>query len=83
MKYNVAEVQVKIIIPIKILKNGKFKYKCPICDKVMVSWGGGGIDTHIKVDHFNLVYSCPRCTKECKSLDGMHYHMKYCKMDKS
>ena len=41
MKYNVAEVQVKKIIPIKILENGKFKHKCPMCDKVMISWGGG------------------------------------------
>ena len=40
-KYNVAEVQVKKIIPIKILENGKFKHKCPMCDKVMISWGGG------------------------------------------
>ena len=41
-KYNVAAVQVKKVIPIKILENGKFKHKCPMCDKVMVSWGGGG-----------------------------------------
>ena len=40
-KYNVAEVQVKKVIPIKILENGKFKHKCPMCDKVMVSCGGG------------------------------------------
>ena len=40
MKYNVAEVQVKNIIPLKILENGKFKHKCPMCDKVMISWGG-------------------------------------------
>ena len=39
-KYNVAEVQVKKIIPIKILENGKFKHKCPLCDKVMISWWG-------------------------------------------
>ena len=52
MKYNVAEVQVKNIIPIKILENGKFKHKCPMCDKVMISWRGG-IDSHIKVVHFN------------------------------
>ena len=38
-KYNVAEVQVKKIIPIKILENGKLKHKCLMCDKV-VSWGG-------------------------------------------
>ena len=38
-KYNIAEVQVKKVIPIKILENGKFKYKCPMCDKVVVSWG--------------------------------------------
>ena len=30
MKYNVAEVQVKKIIPIKILENKKFKHKCPV-----------------------------------------------------
>ena len=41
-KYNVAEVQVKNIIPINILENGKFKHKCPMCDKVMISWGGRG-----------------------------------------
>ena len=41
MKYNVAEVQVKKIIPIKILENGKFKHKCPMCDKVMISLVGG------------------------------------------
>ena len=39
MKYNVAEVPIKNIIPIKILENGKFKHKCPMCDKVMISWG--------------------------------------------
>ena len=83
MKYNVAEVQVKKNIPIKILENGKFKHKCPLCDKVMVSWEGGGIDTHIKVEHFNHAYSCPHCTKECKSLDGMRHHIRNCKTDKS
>ena len=36
-KYNVTEVQVKKIIPIKILENGKFKHKCPMYDKVMIS----------------------------------------------
>ena len=41
-KYNVVEVQVKKVIPIKILESWKFKHKYPICDKVMVSWGGGG-----------------------------------------
>ena len=39
-KYNVAEVQANKVIPIKIQQNGKFKHKCPMCDKVMVSWGG-------------------------------------------
>ena len=39
MKYNVSEVQVKKVIPIKLLESGKFKHKCPLCDKVMVSWG--------------------------------------------
>ena len=82
MKYNVAEVQVKKVIPIKILENGKFKHKCPLCDKVMVPWGRG-IDTHIKVEHFNQAYSCPHCTKECKSLDGMCHHIRNCKTDKS
>ena len=38
-KYSVAKVQVKKVIPIKILENGKFKHKCPMCYKVMVSWG--------------------------------------------
>ena len=33
-KYNVAELQVLKVIPIKILENGKFKHKCPMCDKV-------------------------------------------------
>ena len=46
MKYNVAEVQVKNIIPIKILENGKFKHKYPVCDKVMISWGGGHRFSH-------------------------------------
>ena len=81
MKYNVAEVQVKKVIPIKILENGKFKYRYPMCNKVMVSWGS--IDTHIKVDHFNQAYSCLHCTKECKSLDGICRHVRNCKNDKS
>ena len=34
--------------------------------------GSGGIDTHIKVDHFN---------QECKSLDGIHRHIRNCKTD--
>ena len=38
-KYNIAEVQVKKVILIKILKNEKFRHECPLCDKVMVSWG--------------------------------------------
>ena len=74
-------MQAKKVIPIKVLENGKFKHKFPLCDKVMVSWGG--IDSHIKVDHFNQAYSCPHCTKECKSLDGMCHHMRNCKTDKS
>ena len=45
MKY-IAEVQVKKVIPIKILENGKFKHKCPMCDKVTVSWGGGHRYSH-------------------------------------
>ena len=81
MKYNEAEVQAKKVIPIKILENGKFKHKCPSCDKVMVYWEG--IDSQIKVDHFNQVYSCPHCTKECKTLDGMHRHIRNYKTDKS
>ena len=42
MKDNVAEVQVKKVIPIKILENGMFKHRCPMCDKVLVSCGGEG-----------------------------------------
>ena len=38
-KYNVTEVQAKKVIPIKILQNGKFMHKCPMGEKVMVSWG--------------------------------------------
>ena len=36
-KYNVTEVQAKKVIPVKILQNGKFMHKCPMCEKVMVS----------------------------------------------
>ena len=39
-KYNVTEVQAKKVIPIKILQNGNFMHKCPMCEKVMISWGG-------------------------------------------
>ena len=78
-KYSVAEVEAKKVIPIKILQNGKFVHKCPMCDKVMVSWGG--INSHIRLDHFNQVYSCPYCSKQCKSLDGMCHHITTCKTD--
>ena len=78
-KYSVAEVEAKKVIPIKILQNGKFVHKCPMCDKVMVSWGG--INSHIRLDHFNQAYSCPYCSKQCKSLDGMRHHITTCKMD--
>ena len=78
-KYSVAEVEAKKVIPIKILQNGKFVHKCPMCDKVMVSWGG--INSHIRLDHFNQVYSCPYCSKQCKSLDGMRCHITTCKTD--
>ena len=81
-KYNVTEVQAKKVIPIKILQNGKFMHKCPMCEKVMVSWGGG-IDTHIRVEHFNQAYSCLHCKKVSKSLDGMHHHISTCKMNTS
>ena len=77
-KYNATEVQAKKVIPVKILQNGKFMHKCPMCQKVMVSWGG--IDSHIRVEHFNQAYSCPHCKKECKSLDGIRHHIKTCKM---
>ena len=76
-KYNVTEVQAKKVIPVKILQNGKFMHKCPMCEKVMVSWGG--IDSHIRVEHFNQAYSCPHCKKGCKSLDGICRHIKTCK----
>ena len=78
-KYSVAEVEAKKVIPIKILQNGKFVHKCPMCDKVMVSWDG--INSHIRLDHFNQVYSCPYCSKQCKSLDGMRRHITICKTD--
>ena len=78
-KYSVVEVEAKKVIPIKILQNGKFVHKCPMCDKVMVSWGG--INSHIRLDHFNQVYSCPYCSKQCKSLDGMRRHITTCKTE--
>ena len=45
----------------------------------MISWGA--IDSHIKVVHFNQACSCPHCGKECKSMDGMHHHIRNCKTD--
>ena len=75
-KYNVRSSSEKVI-PVKILQNGKFMHKCPMYEKVMVSWGG--IDSHIRVEHFNQAYSCPHCKKECKSLDGIHRNIKTCK----
>ena len=73
--------QVKKMIPIKILESGKFKHKCPMYDKVMISWRA--IDSQIKVVHFNEAYSCLHCRKECKSMDGMFHHIRNCKTDMS
>ena len=58
-KYNVTEVQPKKVIPIKILQNGKFMHKCPMCEKVMVSWVGG-IDTLIRIRHI-LACTAKKC----------------------
>ena len=69
IKYNVTEVQAKKLF---LLKYCKMESLCTSALCVRKSWylGGGGIDTHIRVEHFNKAYSCPHFKKVCKSLDG-------------
>ena len=76
-KYNVTDVTHEKAILIKVLQNGKFVHKCPICKLVKVSWGA--INSHIKYDHFNQMYICLNCLKQCKSMDGMCRHVINCK----
>ena len=76
-KYDATDVTHEKVIPIKVFQNGKFVHKCPICKLVKVSWGA--IDSHIKYDHFNQMYICPNCSKQCKSMDGMRRHVINCK----
>lgn len=70
-------VNMKMIVPLRISSGGKTHFRCPQCDVAKPSWSGA--DSHIRKVHTFAKYGpCQTCTFTSYNLDSFRGHSRLC-----